>query len=62
MVGTILGLEKGGEKAMEAILSDFLVLQSWASASVVALLVLAIGLLLTWNRGVPESMGLCAPP
>jgi len=47
---------------MEAILSDVLFLKSWASASVMALLVLAIGVLLTRNRGLPESTGLLAPP
>jgi hypothetical protein len=47
---------------MEAILSDYLVLESWASLSILALLVLAVGALLTWNRGLPKNTPLCAPP
>jgi len=61
MAGTRLGVERKEVKAMEAILSDFLFLESWASVSVLALLVLAIGVFLTRNSGSPESM-LGSPP
>jgi hypothetical protein len=55
-------VEKGGEEQMEAILSDYLVLESGASLSILALLVLAVGALLTRNRRLPEDTPLFAPP
>jgi hypothetical protein len=54
--------EKGGEEKMESILSDYLVLESWASLSILALLVLAGGAFLTRDRGIPKNTPLYAPP
>jgi hypothetical protein len=54
--------EKGGEEKMESILSDYLVLESWASLSILALLVLAGGAFLTSNRGISKNTPLYAPP
>jgi hypothetical protein len=47
---------------MGAILSDILVVHSWAAFSVLALLVLAVGALLSRHRELPQGTLLYAPP